>query len=403
VQTELASPEVMLEEAEPEAAVMMGAAPEDREPQQAYQPPALRVLIAAGGTGGHIFPALAVAEVLRARSTRASREDAIRFLGTKRGLEARAIEAAGFPVLTVSAAGLKGIGGWRRVENLLVLPRSFFEAGRALAQFRPDVVVGMGGYLAGPVILEAALSAIPTVLIEPNASPGFTNRVLGVAVTAAAVGFESAAEFYGAKAHLTGQPVRKPFFQVAPKVHAPPWTVLIFGGSQGAAAINRCVIESLPRWASHHRPPLFIHQTGERDFESVRDAYAKHGLAAEVFRFIDDMPGAFARADLVLCRAGASTVAELAAAGKAALLIPFPSATDQHQLENARLLERTGAARVVEQTELTPERLVEEIQNLLARPELLTAMERAARGFARPQAAERIADLIVEVTRTHSW
>jgi UDP-N-acetylglucosamine--N-acetylmuramyl-(pentapeptide) pyrophosphoryl-undecaprenol N-acetylglucosamine transferase len=360
----------------------------------------VRVLIVAGGTGGHVFPALAVAEELRARSTAGEAGKPgyeIQFLGTGRGLEARLIPAAGFPLRTVSAAGLKGIGGWRKARNLLVLPRSAVETAVILGKFRPDVVVGVGGYVAGPAMLEASLVGIPTLLIEPNAVSGFTNRVLAPFVKAAAVGFEKAAASYGAKAVVTGHAVRRAFFNVPPREHVPPYTILVLGGSQGSTAINDCVVRSLALFSQWGERPRFIHQTGERDYNSVRPAYQERGFPAEVMAFVEDVPAALARADLVISRAGANTVGELAAAGKAAVLIPFPGATDQHQLGNARALARVGGARIIEQRELEPERLVGEVRDLFAAPGKLTEMERAARSLARPDAAERIADLIEEL------
>jgi UDP-N-acetylglucosamine--N-acetylmuramyl-(pentapeptide) pyrophosphoryl-undecaprenol N-acetylglucosamine transferase len=274
------------------------------------------------------------------------------------------------------------------------LPRSAIETALIIGEFQPDVVVGIGGYLAGPAMLESALKDIPTLLIEPNAVPGFTNRVLAPVVRMAAVAFKETASFYRAKGRLTGHAVRKGFSFVPAKEHVPPYAVLILGGSQGSAAINDCVVRSLPRLANDAARLTFIHQTGDRDYNAVRQAYQERGLTAEVQAFIENVPEAFARADLIVSRAGATAVAELAAAGKAALLIPFPDATDQHQLENARAMERAGAARVLRQAELTPERLVRELWDLLGDPRRLVEMERAAKRLARPDAAERIADLI---------
>ena len=359
-----------------------------------------RVLMAAGGTGGHIFPALAVAEELRQRAQRRAPDGmdcVIEFLGTGRGLESRLIPAAGFSLCTVSAAGLKGIGGWRKLRNLMVLPRSAIETALVLREFQPDVVVGMGGYLAGPAMLEAALRDIPTLLIEPNVAPGFTNRVLAPVVRWAAVGFAEAAPFYGAKARVTGHPVREAFYQTPPKPHISPFTVMVLGGSQGSAPVNACLVESLPLFAAEAPGLRFIHQTGDRDYNGVRQAYAEQGIAAEVYAFIDKVAAALARADLVISRAGALTVAELAAAGKAAVLIPFAAATDQHQLENARALERAGAARVIVQNQLTPQELVTTVRELLSHPERLLEMEQCARRLAVPDAAARIADLIEEL------
>ena len=355
-----------------------------------------RVLMVAGGTGGHIYPALAVANELRERASHAAPGDGIEimFLGTNRELESRLIPAAGFPLRRVAAAGLMGIGGWRKIQNLVVLPRTAIETALVLREFSPDVVVGIGGYLAGPALLQAALKDIPTLLIEPNALPGFTNRVLGPMVRLAAVATDEAASFYGAKARLTGQPVRKEFARIVPKKHEAPFTVFVLGGSQGSSAINQCVMKSLPLFKARAADLRFIHQTGERDYNAVRRAFEESGFGCDVHSFIEDVPGMFARADLVISRAGATAVAELAAAGKAAVLIPFPGATDQHQLENAQAMERAGSAYVIEQAALTPERLVGTVLDLLARPDRLRELEQAARRRARPDATERIADLI---------
>ena len=371
-------------------------------------PRSLRVLMAAIGTGGHIFPALAVADELRARRNRPGWEApadqpgcAIELLGTGRPLEGRLIPAAGYRLRSVAAAGLVGIGGWRKLQNLMLLPRSFAEAAAVLDEFQPDVVVGVGGYGAGPVMLGAALRDIPTLLIEPNAVPGFTNRMLAPVVRLAAVGFEEAAPFYGTKAVVTGHPVRKALSQVPAREHVSPFTVLIVGGSQGSAAINNCVMRAFPFLAARAEALRLIHQTGEGDYNRVREAYRKHeALRAEVHAFIDDVPAALAPADLVISRSGALSVAELAAAGKAAVLIPFAAAAEHHQSANARAVERAGAARVIEQSELTPERLVAEIWRLLGDPEELARMEQRARSLARPGAAERIADMVEDLAKS---
>jgi len=364
----------------------------------------LRVLMAAGGTGGHIFPALAVARELQARANEWSDDNegsgcVIEFVGSGRELEKRIISHAGFPLHTVAAAGLKGIGGLRKMRNFLVLPRSFWETGKLLREFRPHVVAGVGGYIAGPVMLEAALCHIPTLLIEPNAVPGFTNRVLARFIDRAALGFAEARPFYGEKARLTGHPVRNDFYQIASRHPAPPFCILILGGSQGSRALNDAMISAIPRFARHAERFRMIHQTGERDFERVRQAYECQPMVAEVYAFIEDVPHALEQADLVISRAGASTVAELTAAGKPALLIPFPHATDQHQLANARAVERAGGAKVLEQCELTPERLYEEVTTAMNDPEKLIEMGRRARRLAHPQAAAQIADLIEELAQ----
>ena len=363
----------------------------------------VRILMAAGGTGGHIFPALAVADEMRRRSessaSGAAQYETV-FLGTGRGLETRVIPRAGYRLETIQAAGLKGIAGWKRMLNAAKLPRSAFEAARLLYRLRPGVVVGIGGYISGPVMLEAALAGIPTLLYEANAVPGFTNRVLAPVVRLAAVGFDESLAAYGSKGRLTGHPVRREFYGMEPKAHASPYTVLVVGGSQGARALNQCLAESLPLFRSQGGESLrFIHQTGEADYNAVGAAYGDQWAGSEVCAFIDNIAEAFSRADLIICRAGAATVAELAAAGKASILVPYPSATDQHQLQNARALERAGAACVIEQKDLTPERLVDCVMDLLGDPGKLALMERQAKSLARPQAAARIADLIEGLCR----
>ena len=365
----------------------------------------MRCLMVAGGTGGHIFPALSVAQELRARGARLERRGGkyvIEFLGTTRPLEARLIPGAGFPLRTVRAAGLKGIGGIRGLRNLMLLPRTALAAAGVLRDFRPHVVVGVGGYLAGPVMLEAALLNIPTLLIEPNALPGFTNRVLAPVVRLAAVGFEEAARFYGEKARVTGLPVRAAFYSIPPRNHHAPFSILVVGGSQGSKAINEAMVQCAPLLKRESGRFEVVHQTGEADYNAVREAYLRHNLAAKVYAFIEDMPDALAHADLVVARSGAAAVAELAAAGRAALLIPFPSAADQHQTANARAFERAGAARVVLQVELTPERLIREISDLIGEPLRLTEMERAAKTLARPEATSHIADLVEGLAATET-
>ncbi|HEX5411225.1 MAG TPA: undecaprenyldiphospho-muramoylpentapeptide beta-N-acetylglucosaminyltransferase [Terriglobia bacterium] len=361
------------------------------------------VLMAAGGTGGHIFPALAVADELRRRSKSADPAAASYetvFLGTGRGLESHVIPGAGYRLEKVHAAGLKGISGRKRLLNAARLPRSAIEAARLLYRFRPGVVVGIGGYISGPVMVEAALAGIPTILYEPNVVPGFTNRVLAPVVRLAAVGFEQSLAAYGSKGRVTGHPVRQEFYQVEPKLHEPPYTVLIVGGSQGARALNQCMMESLPLFRSKAAGLLsFIHQTGKADYNAVEAAYGGRWAGSEVCAFIDNIAGAFSRADLVICRSGAATVAELAAAGKASILVPYPSATDQHQLHNAMALKDAGAACVIEQKDLNPGRLADCVMSLLDDPGNLARMEQGAKTLAQPQAASCIADLIEELCR----
>ncbi len=349
--------------------------------------------MAGGGTGGHVFPALAVAAELRRRHP----GNEILFVGAEQGIETKVVPAAGFPLRTLPVAGFKGVGAAAKLRSAGLFVRSLLDGARLLGEFHPQVVFGVGGYASGPAMFAAALGGWPTVLFEPNAEPGLANRLLGPVVSRAAVTYEETLRRFGSKAVHTGSPVRAEFFGVPQKKHQPPFSLLVFGGSRGARALNRAVSAALD---SLRRQPLrFIHQTGEEDYNAVRQAYAERRLEAEVLPFINDMPARFAEADLVICRAGASTVAELAAAGRASLLVPFPHATDQHQRRNAEAMARAGAARLLAQEELTPERLAAEVSDLLGRPGRLAEMEAAARRLAVPDAAARIADLIESAAR----
>ena len=353
----------------------------------------MNVMIAGGGTGGHVFPALAVAAELRRR------RNEVVFVGVEQGIETKVVPAAGLTLRTLPGAGFKGVSAAGKLRSLSLLPWSLWGSVQLLREFRPAVVFGVGGYASGPATLAAALGGWPTVLFEPNAAPGLTNRLLAPLVTCAAVTYEETAYRFGVKAVRTGSPVREEFLRVPAKEHAPPFTLLIFGGSRGALAVNQAVVDALDPLLASRVPLRFVHQTGERDYDAVRTAYARREICAEVLPFITDMAARFAAADLVICRAGASTVAELAAAGRAAILVPFPQATDQHQLRNAEAMVRAGAARLLEQSVLTGARLVAEVLELLAHPERLGQMEAAAKRLAVPDAAARIADLIESVAR----
>jgi UDP-N-acetylglucosamine--N-acetylmuramyl-(pentapeptide) pyrophosphoryl-undecaprenol N-acetylglucosamine transferase len=355
--------------------------------------PALSVIIAGGGTGGHIYPGIAIAQEFQRRNARTE----VVFIGTARGLETRIVPREGFRLELIEVAALKGVSLLRRVKALLLLPRSFFAVRSLIHRFRPDVVIGVGGYSSGPVVLMAAWMGIPTLVAESNALPGFTNRRLARFVRAAAVSFEEARAFFGAKAEITGNPVRADFFTAPRKEPGTVAHVLITGGSQGARAINEAMIAALPLLAVERDRLSITHQTGEADYERVRAAYAQAGLPAEVKPFIERMVDEFARADFVVSRAGATTVAELAAAGKPALMIPFPFAADDHQRKNAEAVERAGAGRMILQAELTGERLAQEMLQLARDPQRLRHMAEASRKLAHPDAAARVVDLAMKV------
>jgi UDP-N-acetylglucosamine--N-acetylmuramyl-(pentapeptide) pyrophosphoryl-undecaprenol N-acetylglucosamine transferase len=361
----------------------------------------MRVLIAAGGTGGHIYPGIAVAKEILRRNP----DSAVRFVGTARGLENKLVPQAGFELSLIDSAGLKNVKAAARARGLLVLPKSLREARRAIKQFQPDVVIGAGGYVSGPVVLTAAWLRLPTLVMESNALPGWTNRVLARFVDKAAVSFEAALPFFRGKAVVTGNPVRREFFEIPPRrrdaAGTGQFSLLVFGGSQGAHAINEAMIAALPGLAGLRDGLRITHQTGEADFELVNSGYAAAGWGerAGVRKYIENMVAAFADADLVICRAGATTTAELIAAGKAAVMIPFPLAADDHQRKNAEALELAGAGKMILQQDLSGERLAQEITTLVRQPEKITAMEQAARRLARGDAAAAVVDLVEELVR----
>jgi len=436
----------------------------------------MRVIIAGGGTGGHVIPALAIAQQLKKQFAAE-----VLFIGTARGIETRLVPQAGFPLELVQVGALKNVSFMTRAKTMFDLPRALWTAGRIVSDFRPDVVIGVGGYASGPAMLAAIRRRIPTLAFEPNVVPGFANRLVARFVSAAAVHFEETCEYFP-NAKVTGVPVREAFFKIpakdvlamndTPTAKGTPAvnemstskdvaagnscvpTLLVFGGSQGAHAINQALIESLPGLRQRIPAIHIIHQTGQRDYDSVLAAYQKHGMAggtpaapsrpgmtgetpgspsrpgmtgethgapsrpgttgetpvapyrpgmtgeapgapfAEVYKFIDDMPAMFARADLLVCRSGASTVGEITAAGKPATFVPFPRAADDHQNVNARALERAGAAVVVEESNLEAAYLVDTIAALLNDPRRLRRMSEAAKSLAHPKAVEEIAAMV---------
>jgi UDP-N-acetylglucosamine--N-acetylmuramyl-(pentapeptide) pyrophosphoryl-undecaprenol N-acetylglucosamine transferase len=347
-------------------------------------------VIAAGGTGGHLFPGIAVADELRRRDP----DTRIVFAGTPKGLESRLVPRAGYELVLLPILPLNGVGIARAVKGLLVLPWGLVRAAALVARLRPAAVLGVGGYAGGPVVLAAAVMGVPTVILEPNAKPGFTNRVLRPFVRKAACSYEEARREFGKKGVVTGNPVRGGFAALPRKAHASPHTLLVFGGSQGSRIINNAVVDALAHLPGADRLRI-VHQTGVAMRDEVAGAYAKAGRAAEVVDFLDDMEKRFAGADLVVARSGATTCAELTAAGKAAVLIPFAKAADDHQRSNAVALESAGAARMIEEKDLTGERLAATVTDILGDPARLQAMEDASRAVARPDAAARVADLLV--------
>src|SRR3954462_1117081 len=362
----------------------------------------LRVVIAGGGTGGHLYPGIAVARELLARRP----DTVVSFAGTAQGIESRVVPREGFPLDVIRSSGVKGKSFVDRARGAARVPFSLADAWRVVSARRPSLVIGVGGYSSGPIVLVASLRGVPSMLLEQNAVPGLTNRVLSRFVRAAAVTFDSTRAFFGAKAFVSGNPVRPEFFaasgphqESALDDQTSVTRVLVFGGSQGAHAINLAMVEAASQLAAGGSPLRLVHQTGERDVEMVRPAYRAAGLQADVEPFLYDMGRQLGRADVVICRAGATTLAEITAAAKAAVLIPLPTATDDHQRKNAEALANAGAAELLLQKDVTGAVLAERVLALVRDRARRDRMSVAARSLARPDAARVIVDRALELAR----
>ena len=355
------------------------------------------IVFAGGGTGGHLFPALVVAADLAERHPGAS----IVFAGSRRGLETRLVPRAGFPLRTLPISGLAGASPLRRVVAALAAAAATVRCGLWFVRRRPALLVGIGGFASGPAALAALLLRVPTMLMEQNHFPGATNRWLAPRAAAVCVPSEAARGRLGGIGIVTGNPVRPEFAGIGAAPAGARLSLLAFGGSRGARSINRAMVEALPRLAAMAPPPAIVHQTGPDAHAEVSAAYAAKApeLGAEVRPFLDDMPARLAAADLVVCRAGATTLSELAAAGRPAILVPYPHAADDHQRKNAEAVAVAGAALVIDDAALTGEALASSVAALAADRSLRDRMGAAARTLARPDAAERIADVADMVLR----
>jgi len=349
----------------------------------------MRLLLAGGGTGGHLFPAVALAQLLLEQDC----ESTVQFVGTERGLESRLLPKLGLPLATVDMVGVVG-RGWRgKLELLPKLFKSLGQANKILRNFKPDLVIGVGGYASVPVLLMARMRRIPYLIHEQNAIPGLSNRLLGRWAKLVCLSFaDSGAGFNQKKTVVTGNPLRQGLDSVPAEVPQ-PGKLLIFGGSRGSRAINQAVVEMLPLLAGWAEKPEILHQTGEEDFQQVQQAYRDSGFdEQQVVPFIDDMYSAYSQASLVICRAGATTLAELTACGRAAILIPYPYAAGDHQMANAMTLKKNGAAKLLPQAELTSDRLAALVRELLENRKTLQRMAEQSRLLGAPGAAGRILD-----------
>ncbi len=349
-----------------------------------------RLVIAAGGTGGHLYPGIAVARRFAARCPGTE----VLFVGHRGGLEERLLPREGFKVSTVTVQALQGRSRLAQGQALGVLGLGTLQAMRLLWRVRPHLVVGAGGYVMGPVVLAATLLRVPRVILEQNVVPGLTVRALARCAQRVFTSFpDSAAYLPGRLVEYTGTPVREEICQVGatePRQADGRLHLLVFGGSQGAHRLNQAMLQVAPLLAAHQPRLCLVHQTGEADCAEVTQAYAQAGLQAEVHPFLHDMADRYRWADLVLCRAGASTLAELTACGKPAILVPYPYAADDHQRHNAMALQRQGAAQVILDADLTGARLYEVLEPLLWKPELLRQQAAQSRRLGRPQAADAI-------------
>ena len=357
----------------------------------------MRLLIAGGGTGGHLFPGVALAEELRAREP----EAAVRFVGTARGIEARVLPELGWDLVLIEVSGLKTVGALGALRGLVRLPRALWQSRRVVKEFRPDVVVGVGGYASGPVVLMARLMGVKTGILEQNSIAGFTNKLLGKLVHAVFLHFAETRRFFKAKKILmTGNPIRREI-RLALESGSGSGSgsgsrselrLFAFGGSQGAQALNEIVADAAALLAARGVSLAIVHQTGAQNLEKTQERYARAGIEADVRAFIKDMAAEYRRADLVIARAGATTVAELGVVGRPAILVPYPFAADNHQEVNAREMAEAGAALMFRQSELTAEKLADTVAGLARDPQALSRMSAAMKALGKPRAAEAILD-----------
>lgn len=359
-----------------------------------------RAIIAGGGTGGHLFPGIAVARELE-KQLKGAR---ILFIISRRKMEMDILHRYGYEKRSIDVEGLKGRGLIRSARVLMGVPRGLLQSGRILSEISPHVVLGVGGYAAGPVCLAARFLRIPTAIHEQNSYPGLTNRLLARIVNRVLISYEESRKYFAsAKVFLTGNPVREELLDVLKSEGkgSKKFTILVLGGSQGAEAVNRTFVDALVHLREQGLSPAVIHQTGHGDYGRVQEAYRIHSLEGEVSPFIDDMAMAYGRADLVVSRAGATTLSELTALGKASILVPYPYAANDHQDKNARALERAGGAIVMNQKTLTGKGLGEAVEETMKHPEGLLEMRRAALAVGRQDAVREIVTNLFEISL--SW
>ena len=356
----------------------------------------MRILIAGGGTGGHLFPGIALAEELKRRNP----ESVSIFVGTKTGIESRVIPKLGFELRNIKIGGLKGKSSMEKVRNLSIIPGSVYQSIRLIREYKPKLVIGMGGYASAPVALAAKLMRVKTAICEQNTIPGLTNRILAGFVDRIFTSFPETMYLSSTKrTRFTGNPVRRDLIAGSSKdkVYRGEFSLLILGGSQGAHSINEHMLNALDYLESVKDSLRIVHQTGNTDYDRTCRVYRKKGFDSEVTSFIDDMASVYRDADLVVCRAGATTISELTVYGRASLLVPYPFAANNHQEVNARVLSDRGAARMILNGDLKGDNLAEMIMGLAADPETLSRMGKEASKLGRRRAAEDIVDSCYEL------
>ncbi|HUH66191.1 MAG TPA: undecaprenyldiphospho-muramoylpentapeptide beta-N-acetylglucosaminyltransferase [Syntrophales bacterium] len=356
----------------------------------------MKVIIAGGGTGGHLFPGIAIAEEFLKRD----RASDILFVGTKKGVEARVLPDLGFDLRTLDVEGIKGKGFVKIAGAIMKIPGSLIESCRLIRSFSPDIVIGVGGYASGPAVLAAHFMCIRTAIAEQNALPGITNRILGRFVDRIFLTFPDTGKWFPEKKTVhSGNPVRAAFFTATGKSEKKGgrFALLIFGGSQGARGINAAAVDALPFLAKIKDRLKIVHQTGSAGLDSISAAYRSHGMDAEVLPFIMDMAAAFGAADLLVCRAGATSIAEITASGKASILIPFPQAVDDHQTKNAEALVKAGAAFMIKEKDLNGRIFAEMIERFFSHPEKIREMEARSKNLGNMHAAAYIVDTCLEL------
>ncbi len=355
-----------------------------------------RIIIAGGGTGGHLFPGIALAKALKEQNPNIK----IAFIGTERGIEFKVLPREGFPLKTISSSGLVGKRGLQKVVSWMKLPLSVIQSLGHLLRYRPHLVVGVGGYSSGPVGLSAWLLGIPVLIHEQNSVPGMTNQWIGKLARKVAVSFgESKKYFPEHKVEVTGNMIRKEFCEskIEENTKSEKFSILIVGGSQGAHSINNAVVEALDLLDDYKDRIEWIHQTGEKDEERVKTAYLNKGVHAQVQSFFFDMVDQVKKASLLICRSGAGTLAEIAACGKASILVPFPYAAHDHQVHNARAVETAGAARVVLDHELSGSILADLIKEAINDPESLNTMERDSLALGKRDATQKVMAMCMDL------